>query len=510
MMFPFSLFTTIKISDRIESLRDAESKLLDFAKTRFVHSDHSHSFELFDTPIPPPSVLKHTDDTGKKNRKRKCQVFDDVEHYSLHGVKVVNKQLADLEQQTNTQQQRKSPPAPLVLLHGYANGSLYFYRNLHGLSKFFGHVYALDMLGWGLSSRPAFHLNNTKDDTNNYYNNSVKSAEQFFVESLESWRAHHNLPKMTLAGHSMGGYLSVAYAEQYPQHVEKLILLSPVGVPIKVDSEDEQRVNSLPFYVRAMIHTVRAMFNRGITPGYFLRSLPNSKSRAMVHGYITNRLPAITCEEEQQVLGEYLYQNSMLPGSGEDCLCEILTAGAFAKVPLLHRIPEIKSSGGNGEGLEVHFIYGENDWMDWRGGMDVQRLCHQKTQDTKATNNQLSSSSHSPPKVFVHGVRNAGHLLMLENYQEFNAAMAVASGREGDLPPGMPRSVEFICDEVAATASSNTGGGGADKVSFRSSSGMVVMNEKDAAKFFRGGRFNRSESQQKADDNVVVAEEKKE
>jgi len=131
------------------------------------------------------------------------------------------------------------------------------------------------------------------------------------------------------------------------------------------------------------------------------------------------------------------------------------------------------------------------------GGMDVQRLCHQKTQDTKATNNQLSSSSHSPPKVFVHGVRNAGHLLMLENYQEFNAAMAVASGREGDLPPGMPRSVEFICDEVAATASSNTGGGGADKVSFRSSSGMVVMNEKDAAKFFSGGRFNRRQSQQK-------------
>ena len=83
------------------------------------------------------------------------------------------------------------------------------------------------------------------------------------------------------------------------------------------------------------------------------------------------------------------------------------------------------------------------------GGMDVQRLCHQKTQDTKATNNQLSSSSHSPPKVFVLGVRNAGHLLMLENYQEFNAAMAVASGREGDLPPGMPRSVEFICDEGA-------------------------------------------------------------
>jgi cardiolipin-specific phospholipase len=473
---------------------------------------HYHSFELFDTPIAPPSVVK-----DKKN----CQVFDDedVEHYSLHGVKVINQQLLASSDDVSS-----SSPAPLVLLHGYANGSLYFYRNLHGLSKFFGQIYALDMLGWGLSSRPRFNLNlqhthnsnddaaNNNDDSSN--NDKVKSAEQFFVESLESWRRHHNLPKMTLAGHSMGGYLSVAYAEQYPQHVEKLILLSPVGVPQKVQEEDTQRVSSMPFYIRALIHTVRAMFNRGITPGYFLRSLPHSKSRDMVNGYITNRLPAITCEEEQQYLGEYLYQNSMLPGSGEDCLCDILTAGAFARVPLIDRIPEIKSGGSdenNGEeGLEVHFVYGENDWMDYRGGLDVQRLCHEKMQDSRTTTTTTTSAKTQspPPKVFVHGVRNAGHLLMLENYQEFNAAMAIAAGREEDLPPGMSRSVEFVCDEVAAAANAK----GADKsTTSRSSRGeKVVMSEKDAAKFFRGGRFNRRESQQQKEDDTVIVEEKKE
>ncbi|KAL7491200.1 hypothetical protein ACHAWT_000636 [Skeletonema menzelii] len=561
MMFPFSLFTSssIKISDRIESLRDAESKLLEFAKTRFVptsdhyhhqqhdnshhHDDHS-SFELFDTPIAPPSVLKQHENNKAADsnsstptaNKKNCQVFDDVEHYSLHGVKVINhhhhRQLSSSSSDNDSSS--SSSPAPLVLLHGYANGSLYFYRNLHGLSKFFGQIYALDikffgqiyaldMLGWGLSSRPCFQLkydpsgeggttdasaaasnNNNNDNNNNDSINEeeqqtrrkVKSAEQFFVESLESWRSYHNLPKLTLAGHSMGGYLSVAYAEQYPQHVEKLILLSPVGVPQKVDEEDTRRLNSFPLYVRALIHTVRAMFNRGITPGRFLRSLPYSKSRDMVNGYIANRLPAITCEEEQQYLGEYLYQNSMLPGSGEDCLCEILTAGAFARVPLIHRIPEIKSSSNDGEGLEVHFVYGENDWMDFRGGLDVQRLCHQKKQDQ-------SSSSPSPPKVFVHGVRNAGHLLMLENYQEFNAAMAIAAGREEDLPPGMSRSVEFVCDEVAAANS-------ADKSRMARSSGKVVMSEKDAAKFFRGGRFNRRESQQRDDDDAGTVEEKKE
>jgi hypothetical protein len=98
---------------------------------------------------------------------------------------------------------------------------------------------------------------------------------------------------------------------------------------------------------------------------------------------------------------------------------------------------------------------------------------------------------------------------MLENYQEFNAAMAIAAGREEDLPPGMSRSVEFVCDEVAAAANAK----GADKsTTSRSSRGeKVVMSEKDAAKFFRGGRFNRRESQQqKDDDNAVIVEEKKE
>ena len=208
IMFPFSLLSSsIKLSDRLESLRDAESKLLEFAKSRFHPEQHNNSggggcgsvFELFDTPIQTPSVIKkhHSSDDALSS----CQVFDDAKHYSLHGVKVVK----------NTQQQEEDPSAaaPLVLLHGYANGSLYFYRNLHGLSQFFGHVYALDLLGWGLSSRPKFDLLQNQQDISSDNNNSeeenrVKLAEQFFVESLESWRKSHNISKMTLAGHSMG------------------------------------------------------------------------------------------------------------------------------------------------------------------------------------------------------------------------------------------------------------------------------------------------------------------
>ena len=45
------------------------------------------------------------------------------------------------------------------------------------------------------------------------------------------------LQRMTLIGHSLGGYLSVAYALKYPTRVQKLILLSPAGIPRDPDAD---------------------------------------------------------------------------------------------------------------------------------------------------------------------------------------------------------------------------------------------------------------------------------
>lgn len=64
------------------------------------------------------------------------------------------------------------------------------------------------MLGWGRSSRPKFELltstsndESSNDDSSNIDSitkQQVSTAESFFVESLESWRKHHNLPKLNL------------------------------------------------------------------------------------------------------------------------------------------------------------------------------------------------------------------------------------------------------------------------------------------------------------------------
>lgn len=88
-------------------------------------------------------------------------------------------------------------------------------------------VYALDWLGMGRSARVPFIIKAKRDDVAG----RVSEAESFFVDSLEEWRQKMNLDKMTLVGHSLGAYFSVVYALKYPTRVNKLILLSPAGVP---------------------------------------------------------------------------------------------------------------------------------------------------------------------------------------------------------------------------------------------------------------------------------------
>lgn len=122
----------------------------------------------------------------------------------------------------------------LVMLHGYGAGLGFFYKNFEGLSRVKGwKVYALDLLGMGRSSRPPFRLH-YKDRQK-----SITEAENWFIDALEEWRIQKKIERFTLLGHSLGGYMAVAYALKYPGHLNKLVLASPVGIP-----EDPYAVNA--------------------------------------------------------------------------------------------------------------------------------------------------------------------------------------------------------------------------------------------------------------------------
>ena len=113
---------------------------------------------------------------------------------------------------------------PLVLMHGFGAGLGFFILNYKYLSQK-RNVYAIDLLGFGLSSRPKFP-------------NDPIETENMFVESIEQWRIKMGLEKVNLLGHSFGGYISALYALKYPDNLHHLILADPWGFPELPDPEE--------------------------------------------------------------------------------------------------------------------------------------------------------------------------------------------------------------------------------------------------------------------------------
>jgi cardiolipin-specific phospholipase len=291
-----------------EKLKEAEAVLFQLASRYGDRSPESYRMELFDTEIPSSAVpLKGLRDKTLVIHGVQLDALD-IDHDNDHD-------------HDHDHKNAKLSKYPLVLLHGYMNGALYYYRNLVGLTKYFSTVYLLDSLGWGRSSRPTFH---PLDD-------SVRATEAVFVESLEAWRHAHDIDKMVLAGHSMGGYLSIAYCEAYPERVERLILISPVGVPVD-DKATTRTLSWTTWALTQLYHTFH------VTPCTILRSLPEGRGKAYVQGYIEHRLsPAISDPYEQMALTNYLYYNAISNGSGEYAVQRLLTPFAFAKEPTIHR-----------------------------------------------------------------------------------------------------------------------------------------------------------------------------
>ena len=108
----------------------------------------------------------------------------------------------------------------MVLIHGYGGSGVMFWKILKPLAENF-HVYLIDIIGMGGSSRPKFKIN------------SASEADEYLIEWLEAWRQKvvpGGLEGFVLAGHSFGGYISGLYTTRYHQYIKKLLMLSPVGI----------------------------------------------------------------------------------------------------------------------------------------------------------------------------------------------------------------------------------------------------------------------------------------
>lgn len=112
---------------------------------------------------------------------------------------------------------------PLLMLHGWLDNSLTFYRLAPGLQSV-ADIWALDHAGHGHSGhRPA--------------GQSYLLADYVadLAELIETHFAEHE--QVDLVGHSLGGIVSLLYAAAFPEKVRKLVMIDSLGPLSKAPEE---------------------------------------------------------------------------------------------------------------------------------------------------------------------------------------------------------------------------------------------------------------------------------
>jgi len=111
-------------------------------------------------------------------------------------------------------QEAGDPNAPaLVLIHGFASSTLVWSKVFLPLAEIGFRVIAIDMVGFGYSGKPR--------------NGEYTIAGQ--ASLLNSLLDRLNIKRATLAGSSYGGAVAATCALDYPQRVQKLVLIGTVN-----------------------------------------------------------------------------------------------------------------------------------------------------------------------------------------------------------------------------------------------------------------------------------------
>ncbi|HKO52626.1 MAG TPA: alpha/beta hydrolase [Polyangiaceae bacterium] len=102
----------------------------------------------------------------------------------------------------------------VLLLHGKNFAAAYWERTIQALNERGFRAIAPDQIGFGKSSKPEHYQ---------FSFHALASATGALLQSA-------GLQKISLVGHSMGGMLAVRFALMYPESIESLILVNPIGL----------------------------------------------------------------------------------------------------------------------------------------------------------------------------------------------------------------------------------------------------------------------------------------
>ena len=116
----------------------------------------------------------------------------------------------------------------LVLLHGLSGSAHWWRRNVPALARRY-RVVIPELVGFGRSPAPK----------------RLPSLDQT-ADLLDAWMGEMRLERVHLAGHSMGGQISIHLASRHPARLDRLVLVDAAGIPRPVTPR-----NALRFAIEA-------------------------------------------------------------------------------------------------------------------------------------------------------------------------------------------------------------------------------------------------------------------
>ena len=187
---------------------------------------------------------------------------------------------------------------PLVMIHGMGAGLAMFALNIDTLAKD-RVVYAIDLPGFGRSSRPGF-------------SSDPEEVEKQYISSIEEWRKQVGLEKINILGHSFGGFLSALYTMEYQDRIHRTILADPWGM-VEKPADIIQRMNlSLGF---------RTVFSivKNFNPLWGMRASGPAGPRLIkrFRPDLMRKFEDLVGEENLEIVGDYLFHCNGQSPAGE-------------------------------------------------------------------------------------------------------------------------------------------------------------------------------------------------
>jgi 3-oxoadipate enol-lactonase len=163
---------------------------------------------------------------------------------------------------------------PLLLIHGFCGSSAYWQKVLPELSKQF-RVIAPDLRGHGDSSAPDEHY-----------------TMERMADDLARLLDELKIPRVTMLGHSLGGYVTLAFAEKYPDKLAGFGLIHSTAFPDDEKGRENREKGMESIRQHGIEPYVKALVPKLFAPEH-LETMPEEVRLVKTIGLATDPLGAV-------------------------------------------------------------------------------------------------------------------------------------------------------------------------------------------------------------------------